>query len=197
MKKSETRELIVKTATELFYRKGYNLTGINEIIAEAGIAKATLYSHFRSKEDLCIAYLEYKNEDLLNNIDTFCNEKLVGEDRLIAVLEFLIPFFESDGFNGCWCIRTVAEIPKENEKIRKTIQNQKKGFLAYLVTLVETNLPDLEPEEQVKLASQIYMLYEGAVSESHLHNSPWPIYESIDLLKTVLDKHKQTDLSTQ
>ena len=69
--KSNTRAKIIETASELFYTKGYNLTGINEIIKESGIAKATLYSHFNSKEDLLVAYLEAKDAELLKNIKSF------------------------------------------------------------------------------------------------------------------------------
>jgi len=59
---------------------------------KAGIAKATLYSHFKSKEDLCIAYLDFRDSELLKNIKEFCVSKPKGNSRLIAVLEFLIPF---------------------------------------------------------------------------------------------------------
>jgi len=106
MKASKTKTLIINTASELFYKKGYNLTGINEIIAKADIAKATLYSHFKSKEDLCIAYLEYRDEQLSKNMAAFCEGKAKGDTQLLAILEFLIPFFKSEQFNGCWCIRT-------------------------------------------------------------------------------------------
>jgi len=185
--KGDTRNLIVKTASELFYKKGYNLTGINEIIAEAGIAKATLYSHFKSKEDLCVAYLESRDEELLVNIEHFCNEKPKGDSRLIAVLEFLIPFFNSSEFNGCWCIRTVAEIPRDNDKIKNTIRKNKALFLDFIKALVKENKQKLTDEQQLKLANRIYILYESAVSESHLQGDAWPIYESIDLLKYILN----------
>ena len=49
MKHAEVRNRIIETASDLFYRNGYNSTGINQIIAEAGIAKATLYNHFKSE----------------------------------------------------------------------------------------------------------------------------------------------------
>lgn len=58
MARQDTRDHIINTASELFYNQGYNLTGINEIIEKAEIAKATLYSHFKSKEELIQAYLE-------------------------------------------------------------------------------------------------------------------------------------------
>ena len=75
VKRSQTREKIIQTASDLFYRKGYNLTGINEIIAEAGIAKATLYSHFASKEEVCVAYLQARNETLMKGLKSFLAEK--------------------------------------------------------------------------------------------------------------------------
>ncbi|MEN0047808.1 MAG: TetR/AcrR family transcriptional regulator [Bacteroidota bacterium] len=184
--KSETRNLIVNTASDLFYKNGYNLIGINKIIEEAGIAKATLYSHFKSKEDLCIAYLEAKDEELLKKLQSFCESKPAGNDRLLAVLEFLMLFFEQGDFNGCWCIRTVAEIPRDNEEISQTIRNNKKQFLNFITQLVKTNRTDLKEDEQKTLARQIYLLYEGAVSESHLQGDAWPIEENIRLLKIIL-----------
>jgi len=126
---SKTRTLIIHTASELFYKNGYNSTGINEVIAKAGIAKATLYSHFKSKEDLCIAYLTYRDEILSKNIKEFCAKKPKGDSQLLAVLKFLIPFFKSKQFNGCWCIRTIAEIQPQNKKIRESIQTSKLNFL--------------------------------------------------------------------
>lgn len=176
----------VNTACELFYKNGYNLTGINEIIAEAGIAKATLYSHFKSKVDLCIAYLEAKDTELINNLSQFAQAKPEGDDRLVAVLAFLIPFFNSGQFNGCWCIRTVAEIPKNNQRIRSKIRENKTAFLQFIQSLVAENKPEGKAEEQKKLANRIYLLYESSVAESHLQGEAWPIHESIDLLKTIL-----------
>ncbi len=184
--KSDTRDLIIKTASELFYDKGYNLTGINEIIEKAGIAKATLYSHFKSKEDLCIAYLDARDEELLKNIEAFCNAEPKGDDRLTAVLSFLIPFFQDSGFNGCWCIRTLAEVPRDNTRIRTKIKTNKNLLLDFIKELVKENKTALSDEEGNKLATRIYLLYESAVSESHLQNDAWPIYESIDILKSIL-----------
>ena len=188
--KDKTRALIIDTASELFYKKGYNLTGINEIIAEAGIAKATLYSHFKSKEDLCIAYLVAKDANLLENIKLHCASKAKGDKRMIAVLDFLIPFFQTNEFNGCWCIRTIAEIPRENIAIKKRIKHNKNMFLDFVKEIVKENTTKLTKAKQEKLAKRIYLLYETAVSESHLQSEIWPIEESIDLLKNILKNLK-------
>lgn len=156
----------------MFYNKGYNLTGINEIIAEASIAKATLYSHFKSKEDICIAYLQYKNNAFLQAITNFCNTKKEGVDRVTAIFDFLLEFYNTNEFNGCWCVRTISEIPRDNKKIKAEIQLQKTSFISFIENLlkVNTNASDTET-----LAKHYYLLYEAAVSESHLHTEAWPI----------------------
>ena len=188
MEKLSAKERIIRTASELFYQNGYNLTGINEIIAKAEIAKATLYSHFSSKEDLCIAYLEARDEQLLKDMGAFCQTKPQGDERLLGVLAFLIPFFESGNFHGCWCIRTVAEIPRNNERIHRKIRENKDAFKRFIEGLVADNRPEMTQEAQLQLARRIYLLYEGAVMESHLQNHSWPIVENIHLLQTLLKK---------
>ncbi len=175
MKVSATKQNIIETAASLFYSNGYNLTGINEIIAEAGIAKATLYNHFKSKEDICIAFLQYKNEIFIQEIESFCKSKKRGKGQVLAVFDFLSSFFQEDDFNGCWCLRTVSEIPKDNKRIRSEIQKQKGDLLELINRLIGDNLSEMSDKQSLLLSKQIYLLYESAIAESYLHQEKWPI----------------------
>lgn len=186
VKHSEVKNHIIKTASELFYNNGYNLTGINEIIAEAGIAKATLYNHFKSKEAICIAYLNYKNDAFKEQIKEFIASKENGKLKVVAILEFLQLFYNNKQFNGCWCINTISEIPKDNIKIRAEIQKQKNEFLAFIEQVVTKNL-SISTEDAPTLSKQIYLLYEGAVAESHLHQNDWPIQSAISLCSKIIN----------
>lgn len=186
MKHSFVKQNIIETAAHLFYQKGYNLTGINEIIKEAGIAKATLYNHFKSKDDICLAYLEYKNAHFIQNITAFVADKPQGKEQCIAIFDFLRLFFDDSNFNGCWCINTISEIPRENESIRSKIQAQKKDFMAFIEKIVHHNLPSKTAKEQLLLSKHIYLLYEGAISESHLHQNSWPIDSARTFCKQIL-----------
>ena len=186
MKHSLVRETIIKTASDLFYKKGYNLTGINEIIKEAGIAKATLYNHFKSKDDICLAYLKYKNEGFLNQVKAYTKNEPKGKLQILALFDFLHSFYANSGFNGCWCIKTIAEIPMENEIIRNEIKNVKKEFIALITELLVDNITNKSEEEYTILARQIYVLYEGAVTESHLHQANWPIGSAKEICNTIL-----------
>ena len=184
--KSETRAFILQTASDLFYEKGYNLTGINEIIATAGIAKATLYHHFKSKEALCVAYLESRDNTLLEAIKDYCKTKKPGNDQLLGILDFLSKFYNSGDFNGCWCFRTFSEIPQDNQQITNQIRKGKNSLLDLITQLVKENKPTLTTANQNKLARRIYLLYEGAVSESYLQGAEWPIKENKNMLKQIL-----------
>ncbi|MFK8007448.1 MAG: TetR/AcrR family transcriptional regulator [Saprospiraceae bacterium] len=188
MKHSLVRDTIVETASTLFYKKGYNLTGINEIIKEAGIAKATLYSHFKSKEDLCIAYLEFKNTTFLHEIKSFTSKAPKGKKQILALFEFLKSFFNDKDFNGCWCINTISEIPKDNEKIRKEIQKEKYQLITFIEELLTSNFPKLTKKKIPVLAKKIYLLYESAIAESHLHQDPWAIDSAKELCDLILPK---------
>ncbi len=178
VKHSEVKNKIIETASFLFYKNGYNSTGINEIISEAGIAKATLYNHFKSKEDICLAYLRYKNTTFIQDIKAFTSSKVNGKTQILAIFDFLELFFQDKDFNGCWCIKTVSEIPFDNEKIRSEIQTQKNNFIQFISTLITNNIDTIEAEQIQSISRQIYLLYESAVGESHLHQLDWPIKEA-------------------
>ena len=186
MKHSVARQNIIETASRLFYQKGYSLTGINEIIREANVAKATLYSHFKSKDDICIAYLNNKNQGFLENFKAFIAEAPNGKAQILAIFDFLKAFYSSPTFNGCWCINTISEIPRENVTTRETIQNQKNNFLKIIESFVIANFPNQSISENEVLAKRIYLLYEGALTESHIHQQSWPIDSAKELCEYIL-----------
>ncbi|WP_298904101.1 TetR/AcrR family transcriptional regulator [uncultured Psychroserpens sp.] len=175
MKHALVKDHIIQTASHLFYQNGYNLTGINEIIKEAGIAKATLYNHFKSKEAICVAYLQHKNSLFIEEIKVFVDARPSGKNRILALFDYLEAFFNSKEFNGCWCINTISEIPKENVHIRDEILKQKQVLMRYISELINNNLDTSSEEQSNGMAKQVYLLYEGAVSESYLQNNIWPI----------------------
>ncbi|RZN83261.1 MAG: TetR/AcrR family transcriptional regulator [Winogradskyella sp.] len=186
MKRALVKQHIIETASDLFYKNGYNRTGINEIIKEASIAKATLYNHFKSKEDICVAYLKFKNEGFVEDLKSFIDTKTKGKQKLLGLFDFLQSFYNSKEFNGCWCINTVSEIPKSNEVIRKEIIAQKEALILFISNLVQDNLEGYTEDESLKIAKQIFILYEGAISESHLQENPWPIQSAKSICEQLL-----------
>lgn len=106
---SEARDRLLDTATRLFYAEGIHTVGIDRIIAEAGIAKATFYRHFRTKEDLVVAYLvrEYaRQREILEAIPGS------GADSIVGIFDRLGELSCGPGFRGArsstrpWSFRT-------------------------------------------------------------------------------------------
>ncbi|MEM9143584.1 MAG: TetR/AcrR family transcriptional regulator [Bacteroidota bacterium] len=172
------RQHIIATASVLFYTQGYNQTGINEIIAKAGIAKATLYHHFKSKEDICIAHLQFRHAAFMEALRTYIPGRGKGRPQLLGILDFLKELYREKSFNGCWGQKALAEIPKDNIKIRQEVQQQKKELLAFIKETVNANIKNLSRAEAEKIASGLFLLYEGAISQSNLEQSDWPIYSA-------------------
>lgn len=184
MKRAEIKQHIVETASNLFYKNGYNATGVNEIISTSGIAKATLYNHFKSKEDVCLAYLEYKNSAFLLDISNFCAVRPAGAEQILAIFDYLKILYKQDDFKGCWCLNTVAEIPKENNSILTEIRKHKKRFITFIKNMLLASFPLLITANATILARKIYLLFQGAWAESNLHVASWPIAEAKNMCAT-------------
>ena len=177
------RERLISTASKLFYENGYNSTGINEILKKSDVAKASLYDHFKSKEDICLAYLEKMDEEFLTDISQFVSKKPKGKERILAIFDFLIDFFHSKNFRGCWCLNTLSEIPRDNIKIKSQIKEQKASFRKLIHNLIKANLKTKNPKA---IGYQLYLLYEGAIVESHLHKKEKPIVVSRKMAAIIL-----------
>src|SRR5215207_9345724 len=99
---SEARQRLLETADRLFYAEGVRSVGIDKIIAEAGVAKMTLYTHFPSKDDLIVAVLQYREGQVLEFFRASMErhgERTKG--KLLAFFAALKEWFESPGFRGC------------------------------------------------------------------------------------------------
>ncbi|MGW9684398.1 TetR/AcrR family transcriptional regulator [Flagellimonas sp. 2504JD1-5] len=178
MQRTQLHQHIITTAGNLFYTQGYNTTGINEIIAKCDIAKATLYSHFKSKEDICIAYLTHRHEDFLASLRNYVSKRKKGKNQLLAIFDFLRDMYREEDFNGCWGLKTLGELSPKQRKLLGVIQKQKKEFLLYLGEVVSENIMNISKAETEKISGGLYLLYDSAITESYLFKNDWPIYMS-------------------
>ena len=111
---SPARARILSAAHDLFYRDGIRATGIDRVIAEAGVTKVTFYRHFPSKDDLVRAFLEHRHDlwmgwfvDALGRHGAAGGRPGAGMAALAAALD---EWFASPAFRGCAFINTVAEL---------------------------------------------------------------------------------------
>ncbi|NEN89013.1 MAG: TetR/AcrR family transcriptional regulator [Okeania sp. SIO3H1] len=105
------RQQILETASQLFYQKGIQNVGINEIIATSGVAKRTLYRHFTSKDELIEAVMKHRATEWLNWFEMAVRDRgNTAKERLLATFDILREWYASPNFRGCPFINAVLEI---------------------------------------------------------------------------------------
>ena len=95
------KDRILETAARLFYAQGYNATGINQILEEAKVAKASLYTHYGSKDELGIAYVKSAREDWFSALHIFLEKKNTANEKLLACFDFLERNLRLNDYKGC------------------------------------------------------------------------------------------------
>src|SRR5512138_755897 len=106
------RDRLLDVANRLFYRQGYHATGIDTILAEAELAKMTLYHHFASKEELIVAALARRSQAI--GAALAAAMQAAGSSprkRLQALFDWHAAWFADRQFNGCAFMRAVGEYP--------------------------------------------------------------------------------------
>lgn len=174
MKKLGVRERIIETASELFYNQGYNQTGINQIIDEANVAKASLYQHFKSKEDIAVAYLIARHSSWMRKLNDTVSFASEPKDKVLACFDFLMIWLKEVNFRGCGWQNIITDLPTDQAKIRDQAiyhKNELRGWIHG--QLLSTDIYSEKEAEEV--GDQIIILIEGAIILSQIQKAEWPI----------------------
>ena len=186
MKKLGVKDRIIETASELFYRNGYNQTGINQIIAEAGVAKASMYQHFRSKEDIAVAYLKRRHINWVGDLKNYVANQKTNKEKLIASFDYLDSLLNSVNYRGCGWQNIITDLPNDHDKIRNQAVLHKNDVRAWVHMLLkeEDNLSGNEAEQ---LGDELIILLEGSIILSQIQKNKWPIEAAKNAAKKLLN----------
>lgn len=158
--RSSARDRILSAASELFYREGVQNVGIDRIIAESGVAKMSLYNHFKSKDALIAAWLQERDASWRTWFQTTV-EQLVTEpcDRILAVFDALHEWFDQPDFRGCAFINSTVELADPDHPGYQVCMEHQRAIHDYLLGFVKAaNLTN-----PGTLAQQLVILAEGAI----------------------------------
>ncbi len=165
---SGKRAHLMATAQLLFYRDGYRIVGIDRLLAEAGVAKMTLYHHFPSKDDLIVAVVESQDTAVRAGLEaaiTAAGSSPVR--RLLAVFDWLAAWFKTDDFRGCGFIRAMSEFPDPDHPVHRAAWRHKEAVNVRLRELA-TEAGARHPAE---LANALSLLIDGAILAAHATGS--------------------------
>ncbi len=166
---SEARQRILETADRLFYAEGVRAVGIDRIIAEAEVAKMSLYKHFPSKDDLILAVLQYREGKVLEFFGAAMERHAKRtKDKLRAFFAALKDWFESPGFRGCAFQNAAVELADPTHAGTQFVKEHKRRFQAFLAGLVE----EAVGKGAAKVAPAVGLLVEGAIVTAVIQGSP-------------------------
>ncbi|MDP1579740.1 MAG: TetR/AcrR family transcriptional regulator [Candidatus Didemnitutus sp.] len=184
--RSAKREHLLDVARGLFARQGYHAVGIDTVLAEAGVAKMTLYKHFPSKEALIAAVLERRAAEIVSEIEAKVSRARGGAaGRVLAVFDWLDDWFRSPGFHGCLFIKAASEYPEESDLPRQAAVAFKAGCLALLQRLCGEL--ELSGTRRNALARQLALLIEGATVLAFIQRSPAAAAEAKDAARVLVE----------
>ncbi|WDI41969.1 TetR/AcrR family transcriptional regulator [Bremerella sp. P1] len=168
--KSSARQRLLDTAEQLFYAEGVRAVGIDRIIAEADVAKTTLYSHFPSKDDLILAVLEKREADVDNMFDKSIQKSVKnGGTRLEGFFLALKKWFQESKFRGCSFINAAVELADPQHPASQFSSAHKQRFHARIEEIIAE---DYSPSLAKVVAPAISLLVEGAIVTAQLEGSP-------------------------
>jgi AcrR family transcriptional regulator len=187
---SEARQRILSTACDLFYRNGYRATGVNEIIDKSGVAKATFYAHFPSKEDLAFAYIRTMNEQEGKAVMTALEKYSGPYEKLLGILEFSIGWAKETDYRGCAYLNISSEVLDPVHPVRQ----ESKQHYRTLRTLIGLLMKELKAErgeawkgrDADRMADEFMLIFAGALAMSQVYHDAQPFREALAAAKRML-----------
>lgn len=164
------RDRILAAASELFYREGVHNVGVDRIISESGVAKMSLYNHFKSKDALIAAWLQQRDENwrswFQSAVDRIAPPEPAGSatlstsrQRVLAIFDALKEWFEQPEFRGCAFINSTVELVDPAHPGYQVAIEHQRAISNYILNLVQAaQLPNPE-----SLTQQLLILVEGAI----------------------------------
>lgn len=158
------RERILDTAYELFSQRGVNDVGIDELIERAGVAKATLYRHFPSKDELVLAFLEEREQRWTYGwVEAEARRRgATAEEQLLAIFDLFDEWFHRDDFEGCSFINVLLGIGNLDHPVGRASA----GYLENIRSVIRTLAQEADLRDPEAFALSWHILMKGSIVQA-------------------------------
>lgn len=183
-KKESAKERILRVADELFYQEGVRAVGIDRIIAESGVAKASFYRSFPTKDDLVVAYLELRRLRGIGYIEHARKERPESAlEQLRFLFDYLAELMKRPDYRGCAFMNAIVEFPDTGHPCHvKALAIRNDVFDRVADMAQEAGLRG--PRE---LSEQLRMLYSGASMVAYINRTDFKPESFSDTARMVID----------
>lgn len=178
---TESRAQVVDAADRLYYSRGVQAVGMDELRAASGISLKKLYAMFPSKESIVLAVLEHRHGIWEAGIEHAASAVTTPREKLLAIYDFLAEWFATDDFNGCGFINAFGELGATVPAVAEATRAQKDSFQRYVAGLArQAGAPDF-------LAPQLALLAEGAQTTAAISGTPDAARHARAAAETLID----------
>lgn len=181
--RGSARERLLAAADQLFYEEGVNTVGIDRVIEQAGVAKASLYSTFGSKDELVRAYLEARFLGRKERIEKRLAKIESPREKILAVFDVLGEYVAKADFRGCAFVRASAE-SRSGAGVQGASEISR-GYTRTLFTSLAREAGALEP---AALAERLILLYDGALVSAQMDENPRAARSARDVAEMLIDR---------
>lgn len=157
------RERLLNTAERLFYERGIHTVGVEQLVAEAGVTRATFYRHFAGKEGLVLACLRERDARMRRAVAAVRSAHR-GRDALLGILDVVGEALARPGFRGCGFVNAAAEHPDPDHPVRRCVAEHREWFSGVLREVVR----EAGHRDPRRLARTLVLLRDGAMVSGHL-----------------------------
>ncbi|MEV5357436.1 TetR/AcrR family transcriptional regulator [Streptomyces sp. NPDC052693] len=180
MDSSEARERALDAAEELFYGRGVQAVGMDDVRSVSGVSLKRLYQLFPAKERLVEAYLERRDTRWRGRLAAYVEGHEGPRERILAVFDWLGRWFGEPGFRGCAWINAYGELGATSAPVARQVRAHKRAFREYLDSLAaEAGLP-------AAVGGQLFLLAEGAMVTAGITGSAKPASEAREAARRLL-----------
>ncbi|MFL5993328.1 MAG: TetR/AcrR family transcriptional regulator [Streptomyces sp.] len=181
MDSAVARERALDAAEELFYGRGIQAVGMDDIRGASGVSLKRLYQLFPAKEQLVEAYLERRDGRWRGRLAEFVELRSNPEERILAVFDWLEEWFGEEDFRGCAWINSYGELGATSDRVAAQVRAHKRAFGDYLASLVAA------ARRPAALSGALFLLAEGAMVTAGITRSALPAAQAREAARMLLE----------
>lgn len=172
------RDVLLDAAERLFYDRGIQAVGMDEVRAASGLPLKRIYRFFAAKEGLVVAMLKRRDQRWRGDLAAHVEQVPDPRERVLAVFDWLAEWFAQPGFRGCAWVNAHGELGSSSEAVRSEVRSHKQAFHDQIAMWVHaTGVPVVEP---------VFLLAEGAIVTAGISGDPAPARHARAAVATLL-----------
>ncbi|MHA7292551.1 TetR/AcrR family transcriptional regulator [Arthrobacter sp. HLT1-21] len=181
MDEEKVRNRVIEAADELYYGRGIQAVGMDDVREASGVSLKRLYRLFSSKEAIVLAVLQYRHRLWTDGVTASVDRAASPRGRLLAVYDYLADWFASDSFRGCGFINAFGELGAVSPAVAEVARLHKHSFQEYLSGLVA------DIGGTAELAAQLAILAEGAQTTAAISGTTEPARQARRAAEILID----------